>query len=107
MTKGRSNLAVITPSSSKGRDALPALAGCTAAILLALFLVFLSDVTLAQRRSPRRQPRPATRPSIDYSKFSHVTEKHRQDCNNCHKVPTRNWQQTGNFPDVADYPDHD
>ena len=75
--------------------------------VFALSLVYFPEITLAQRRTPRRQPRPATKPSIDYSKFSHSTEKHKQACNTCHKVPTRNWQKAGDFPDVADYPDHD
>lgn len=106
MTNGPSFANTTRPHPS-GRGALSAPAAFTAAILFALLLVSLSDVTLAQRRSPRRQPRPAARPSIDYSKFSHSTEKHKQACNTCHKVPTRNWQKAGDFPDVADYPDHD
>jgi hypothetical protein len=40
--------------------------------------------------------------------FSHRTAAHaRVNCNSCHKVPTANWQSVRQFPDVADYPDHD
>lgn len=102
MTNGPS-FAKTTPPN---RGVLTAFAACTAAILLALSLASWSEVTLAQRRNPRRQVRPATQPSIDYSKFSHSTEKHKQTCNTCHKVPTINWQKARDFPDVADYPDH-
>jgi hypothetical protein len=45
--------------------------------------------------------------AVDYSKFSHSTEKHKAACNSCHKVPTKNSTKVSAFPDVADYPDHD
>ena len=44
---------------------------------------------------------------IDYSKFSHATQKHQAACNTCHKPPTKDWMKVSSFPDVADYPDHD
>ncbi|HET6890712.1 MAG TPA: hypothetical protein VFH31_06385 [Pyrinomonadaceae bacterium] len=77
-------------------------------ILLLFWLTDFSDTTQAQRpnRSRTRPPRPA-KPSVDYSKFSHATDKHQAACNTCHKIPSRNWQQAGNFPDIIDYPDHD
>ena len=34
---------------------------------------------------------------IDYTKFSHSTQKHRSTCNSCHKI---------SFPDITDYPSH-
>ena len=49
----------------------------------------------------------AARRGIDYSKFSHAIEKHRGACVTCHKVPTKNWQRARDFPDVADYPNHE
>ena len=57
---------------------------------------------------PRRRPaqRPARPPAIDYSKFSHATEKHQGDCNTCHKVPTDNWKKVRAYPDASDYPSH-
>jgi decaheme cytochrome c component MtrC/MtrF-like protein len=85
-----------------------------ACVLVTLFCMFVAslfefgDVTVAQRRSPRRRSRPAPqRPAIDYAKFSHTTVRHQQACNTCHKVPTQNWQKVRGYPDIADYPDHD
>src|SRR5215218_6598235 len=40
---------------------------------------------------------------IDYSKFSHVTQKHQAECKTCHVLPSKNWSK---FPDIVDYPDH-
>jgi hypothetical protein len=45
--------------------------------------------------------------AVDYTKFSHSTEKHKSTCNSCHKPPTKNWTKASTFPDVADFPDHD
>lgn len=59
-----------------------------------------------RRRAPVR-PRPAVAPTIDYSKFLHSTKKHQAACVTCHKIPTSNWQKIREYPDVADYPDHD
>ena len=36
--------------------------------------------------------------AVDYSKFSHATQKHKAACNTCHKIT---------FPDIKDYPAHD
>ena len=60
-----------------------------------LFLLF-ATVAEGQRR-----------PAIDYSKFSHSTQKHQAACNSCHKPPTKDWMKVSAYPDVADYPDHD
>jgi hypothetical protein len=40
---------------------------------------------------------------IDYSHFSHATQKHQGECKTCHVVPSRKWSK---FPDIIDYPDH-
>ena len=61
-----------------------------------ILVLLMMGVTAAQRR-----------PAIDYSKFSHSTQKHQAACNTCHKPPTRDWAKVSSFPDVADYPDHD
>jgi hypothetical protein len=60
-------------------------------------------------QKPRRGPaqRVVRSPAIDYSIFSHTTEKHRGECSTCHKVPTGNWKTVRAYPDVADYPGHD
>jgi Class III cytochrome C family len=97
----------MTDEQHSSGPGLSAFAGCLGAILFVVSLVCLPDPAVAQRKAPRRQSRPPIRTPIDYSKFSHSTEKHKQSCNTCHKVPTRNWQRAGEFPDVADYPDHD
>jgi hypothetical protein len=77
------------------------------ALLLTTLLFAVSGVSLAQKRAIRRRPSSsAQRPSIDYSRFSHATNKHQQACNTCHKVPTDNWKEVRDFPDVADYPGH-
>ena len=45
--------------------------------------------------------------AVDYTKFSHSTPKHKATCNTCHKPPTKNWTKVSQYPDVADYPDHE
>ncbi|HZG50901.1 MAG TPA: cytochrome c3 family protein, partial [Pyrinomonadaceae bacterium] len=51
------------------------------------------------RRRPPRAP-VARAPRIDYSKFSHATKGHFENCSSCHLIPS--FQK----PDIADYPDH-
>ena len=47
---------------------------------------------------------------IDYTSFSHRTEKHRAACSSCHTFPSKNWKQVRKgddaFPDVTEYPEH-
>jgi hypothetical protein len=92
----------------RGHKVITAFGCLLSAILFLFWLMGFSDTTQAQRRS-RRQTRSSApaQPRIDYSRFSHSTEKHQAACNTCHKIPSRNWQQAGNIPDVSDYPDHD
>jgi len=45
--------------------------------------------------------------AVDYTKFSHSTPKHKSACNTCHKPPTKNWTKVSQYPDVADFPDHE
>jgi hypothetical protein len=65
-----------------------------------------------QRRSVQRRPRAsASRPRVDYSKFTHTTAAHQKDsCSSCHQTPSDNWAQAREhdaaFPDVTDYPEH-
>ena len=44
------------------------------------------------------------------SAFSHANEKHRFECQTCHKFPTKNWKlvrkESEAFPDVSEFPDH-
>ncbi len=96
------------PRPGRVREVVAAFGSLLSVSLLLFWSTGFSDTTQAQRRS-RSRNRPATpaKPPIDYSKFSHATEKHQAACNTCHKIPSQNWQQAGNFPDVVDYPDHD
>jgi hypothetical protein len=69
-------------------------------------------ITAQTRRRPRTsKPAPqqqAPRGSATkYSAFLHSSDKHKSlACNACHKIPTA-WTAKRNFPDVADFPDHD
>jgi LSD1 subclass zinc finger protein len=77
-------------------------------LLFAAGFVIERDGSAQRRRSPTSaKAAPSKKPTFDYSTFSHATKKHQQACNTCHKTPTRNWQKVREFPDVADYPDHD
>jgi len=60
-----------------------------------------------RRRQPRSTETKKVSGAIDYSKFSHATKKHQEECSKCHKIPTENWPKVRAFPDVADYPDHE
>ena len=46
------------------------------------------------------------RAAIDYSKFSHATQKHQAACGTCHKIPSQDWTKVSAYPDVVDYPSH-
>src|SRR6185436_14420364 len=70
---------------------------------------FLTRAQMAgQKRSTRRvAKRPAAGSRVDYSSFSHATRKHQAACNTCHKIPSVNWRQARDYPDITDYPGHD
>ena len=67
-----------------------------------------------QRRSRGKQRSQATNASPskrgNYSQFSHSVAQHQMACNNCHKVPTANWNKVRKgeaaFEDVTDFPQH-
>ena len=70
-----------------------------------------AEVANAQRRRPKRvtsSPAQAPRGSATkYSAFLHSSEKHKGlACSACHKIPTH-WTAKRDFPDVADFPNHD
>ncbi|HKY28344.1 MAG TPA: cytochrome c3 family protein [Pyrinomonadaceae bacterium] len=73
----------------------------------------LSVAALTERsvRGPqRRKPSATSKPRVDYSRFSHVTQQHRQACNTCHTFPSKNWKEVRTsdeaFPDITEYPEH-
>ncbi|MDX6613415.1 MAG: hypothetical protein QOD75_2601 [Blastocatellia bacterium] len=75
-----------------------------------LLLVLAQSTGNSVAGQKRKTPRPAAirRPqAINYSRFSHSTKGHQENCKTCHTTPTANWRKARAFPDVADYPDHD
>jgi Outer membrane cytochrome MtrC/MtrF-like, domains II/IV len=66
-----------------------------------LIVICLSFIHLCSSVAGQR------RPAIDYSKFSHTTQKHKAACVTCHRIPTTNWSKGSSFPDITDYPSHD
>src|SRR5438105_7036508 len=81
--------------------------------LLMIFAVCAVGTTGAQTRRSKRRPKPAivrqtpAGSAVKYSVFLHSSEKHKTlGCNTCHKIPTA-WTAKRDFPDVADFPDHD
>jgi len=56
-------------------------------------------------------PTAAPPPKVKYSEFPHSVKAHQQECANCHKFPSENWNKvrTGDaaFADITEYPKHD
>jgi hypothetical protein len=82
--------------------------------LLAVVAMCAAITTItAQTRHRKRVARTPSQPQAPkgsankYSVFLHSSEKHKGlACNACHKVPTA-WKAKRDFPDVADFPNHD
>lgn len=83
--------------------------------ILVLFLTVVISVLLCPpsakvRAIPENAPQ-ATRHRPKYDQFEHKTRAHRQDCINCHKFPTANWNKVRSgadaFADITEYPKHD
>jgi hypothetical protein len=79
---------------------------------LIIGVALVAAVSAQTRRRPRTtQPQTQTQAprgsAAKYSAFLHLSEKHKSlECNACHKIPTA-WTARRDFPDVADFPDHD
>src|SRR5438552_830681 len=79
-----------------------------------IFLLIITGCVIALAQAQTRQRKRSTRPAptqartaIKYSAFQHSSDKHKSlACNACHKIPTT-WNAKRDFPDVADFPDHD
>jgi len=64
-------------------------------------------VAQTRRTSQARSNQASSASAIKYSVFLHSSAKHKGlACNACHQIPTR-WTAGRDFPDVADFPDHD
>jgi hypothetical protein len=79
--------------------------------ILSLIMILGAVTASAQTRRLKPAPKPSTQAprgsAAKYSAFLHSSEKHRAlACNACHKVPTE-WTAKRDFPDVADFPNHD
>ena len=78
---------------------------------IALSILAACSVTVVTPQT-RRRARPASQSParsspLKYSTFLHSSDKHKTlGCNACHKIPTA-WNAQRDFPDVADFPDHD
>ncbi len=82
---------------------------------LTVVLVFVIGTVFTSAQTPRHKPlsktsTPQQAPKASaarYSAFLHSSEKHKSlECNSCHKAPTA-WTAQRDFPDVADFPNHD
>ena len=79
--------------------------------ILVLVLAIGTVATAAQTRRRKAINKPPTQQRlpapVKYSAFLHSSDKHNSlACNACHKVPTA-WTAKRDFPDVADFPNHD
>jgi hypothetical protein len=81
-------------------------------VMLSCHFGMWSEAAAQTRRRPRTtQPQTQTQAprgsAAKYSAFLHSSDKHKSlACNACHKIPT-GWNAKREFPDVADFPDHD
>jgi len=63
-------------------------------------------VAQSRRTSPARSSQTSSGPALKYSVFLHSSARHKGlACNACHKIPTT-WRAGRDFPDTADFPDH-
>ena len=84
------------------------------AVYLSLHRFSIINAVAAQTRQRKRVSKPSTAKqqapkgsAAKYSAFLHSSEKHKSlECNACHKVPTA-WSAKRDFPDAADFPNHD
>jgi len=76
-------------------------------IILGCAVGFTSSQTRRRSRTTPAQTQAPRGSAAKYSGFRHPSEKHKSlECNACHKIPTV-WTAKRDFPDVADFPDHD
>ena len=111
----QTNAEMSSSASSAITSALSAVKPNPAFRLLVFLILYICTIAFASGQT-RRRPR-TTRPQTQtqaprgsaakYSAFLHSSDKHKSlACNACHKIPTA-WNANRDFPDVADFPDHD
>ena len=100
------------PTALRRLIALLRVFAVTASLSTGFFLVL--HIVAAQTRHPKRATRTTSTTQVAprgsaarYSAFLHSSEKHKSlACNECHKLPT-DWTAKRDFPDAADFPDHE
>ncbi len=76
-------------------------------LVVAAGAVVLCAAQNRRRSSPAKPAQAAKVAATKYSSFLHASERHKGlECKACHKIPTV-WTAKREFPDVADFPDHD
>src|SRR5258708_29270596 len=100
------------PTALRKLIALLRVLAVTASLSTGFFLVL--HIVAAQTRHPKRATKTTSTTQVAprgsaarYSAFLHSSEKHKSlACNECHKLPT-DWTAKRDFPDAADFPDHE
>src|SRR5438067_5922533 len=90
--------------------AIPLRSAVIGIMFTCIFVADKPNSAQTRRRPSTSKPAPqqqAPRASATkYSAFLHSPDKHKSlACNACHKIPTA-WNAKRDFPDVADFPDH-
>src|SRR6266513_2263956 len=101
----------LVPTALRKLIALLRVLAVTASLSTGFCLIL--NIVAAQTRRSKRPVKPAATlqaprgSAVRYSSFLHSSEKHKSlACNACHKLPTE-WTAKRDFPDAADFPDHD
>jgi len=101
----------LVPTALRKLIALLRVLAVTASLSTGFCLIL--NIVAAQTRRSKRPVRTTAAPqaprgsAAKYSAFLHSSEKHKSlACNSCHKLPTA-WTAKRDFPDAADFPDHD
>lgn len=97
---------------------LSSISVATFVVIVSLQLILCSVLLIVEAAPQRRSARPKApstkistqKAKVDYTRFSHLTEKHRLECKTCHTFPSKNWKEVRKgddaFPDVTEFPEH-
>ncbi len=102
----------LVPTALRKLIALSRVLTVTASLSVSFCLVL--HIVAAQTRHPKRATKTTSTTQVAprgsaarYSAFLHSSDKHQSlACNECHKLPT-DWTAKRDFPDAADFPDHE